>query len=80
MLVDKPLDFENSRSPTNEVSAWRGSEFLIDTSQSYVFPVASVFSERKTHECPELCFELIFNFRFSLTTQAKWRTSLLKSS
>ena len=33
-LADKPLDFENSRSPTNGVSDWRGSDFLIDTSQS----------------------------------------------
>ena len=33
-LADKPLDFENSCSPTNGVSDWRGSDFLIDTSQS----------------------------------------------
>ena len=31
-LADKPLDFENSCSPTNGVSDWCGLEFLIDTS------------------------------------------------
>ena len=41
-LADKPLDFENSRSPTNGVSDWRGSGFLIDTScQNNLLLVAS---------------------------------------
>ena len=42
----------------------------IDTSQSNVFPVASVSSERKASESRELCFRWT-DFRFSLTTQAK---------
>ena len=37
-LGDKPLHFENSRSPTNRVSDWRSSDFLIDTSQSLMQP------------------------------------------
>ena len=41
-LADKPLDFENSRSLTNGVSDWRGSDFLSDIScQNNVLLVAS---------------------------------------
>ena len=52
-LADKPLHFENSCSPTNGVSDWRDSDFLIDTICATLFiavPLTSLYSIHNRQE------------------------------